>query len=232
MTDKIKVLLDFETADKKVDALEKKVISSDERKTANAMKARYEKAIEKRKELIAARDDAEVEMQNISKEIDKLVSLADVDRTKDAPENVDAIKKLVADIEKLLSSLKKLQDKVKTITSQVEAGEKEINQYTVAASKAKDKFNSSKEAYAKILEQIKPELDALKAERDAKAKLVDAQLLNKYNTLKKNKVSPTAVLKDKRCSGCNMEMPAFTVSAAIKEGYCECENCGRILYVE
>ncbi len=232
MTEKIKNLLEFEAADKNVDALEKKVISSEERKTANAMKARYEKAIEKRKELVSARDDAEAEMQNISKEIDKLTSLADIDRTKDAPQNVDAIKKLVADIEKLLASLKKLQEKIKALTAQVEAGEKEINQYTSAANKAKDEFNSSKEAYAKILEQIKPELDALKTERDAKAKNVDVMLLSKYNTLKKNKVSPTAQLKNKRCSGCNMEMPAFTVSAATKEGYCECENCGRILYIE
>lgn len=232
MTEKIKVLLEFEAADKKVDALEKQVISSDERKTANAMKARYEKAIERRKELVAARDDAEKEMQNISAEIDKLASLAEIDRTKDAPENVEAIKKLVADIEKLLSLLKKLQEKIKSLTAQVEAGEKEINKYTTAANKAKDEFNLSKEAYAKILETAKPELDTLKAERDKKAKAVDPALLAKYSTLKKNKISPTASLKNKRCSGCNMEMPAFTVSAATKEGHCECENCGRILYIE
>lgn len=232
MIEKIEKLLIYAEADKKVDAVEKKVKSSDERKNATVNKARYEKAVEKRKELIAARDKAEQEMNSFSTELDKLTSLASVDRTANVPEDAESIKKLLADIEKILGSLAKLQDKINKITKQVEDWEKDIKNYAVVATKAKDEFNQNKEAYENILKEVKPEIDKLKAERESKAVDVDNELLEKYLNLRKNKLFPLAVLKDKRCSGCGMEMPGITVSKVTKDGYCECENCGRILYAE
>ena len=74
--------------------------------------------------------------------------------------------------------------------------------------------------------------DACKAEREKLKGAVEPTLLHKYMALKKNKIVPTAPIQDSRCGGCHMEMPSFTVSNAVKNGYCECENCGRIVYIE
>ncbi len=232
MTEQIAKLLEFQKADLAVDAAEKKLRSSKERKTATLMKQRYELAVEERKKLIARRDETENEVQAISSEVEKLASLAETDRTKDAPEDIDAIKKLVADIDKLASALKKAEEKLKKIDSEVESNEKKINEYAAAANKAKDEFNSNKAEYEKMLENAKPEIDKLKKEREALAAKVDKTLLAKYERLKKNKIVPTAPLTDNRCGGCHMGMPSFTLSNAAKNGYCECENCGRIAYIE
>ena len=230
MTEQIKTLLAYQEADFKVDAAEKKVKGSKERKTANAMKQRYELAVEERKKLIAARDGAEKEVDAVSKEVEKLTSLAEADHVKNAPEDVEAISKLIGEIDKLFSSLKKYEDKLNKLNAAIDENEKRINEYAVIANKAKDEFNINKAGYEKLVAENKPEIEALKAERDKIQ--VEPALLNKYLALKKNKIVPTAPLKNKRCDGCHMELPAFTVSNAMKNGYCECENCARIVYVE
>lgn len=232
MVEQIKKLLEFQEADFAVDTAEKQVKSSKERKTANAMKQRFEVAVEERKKLIGARDAAEKEMENIAAEIEKLVALSQADRAKDAPEDSEAINKLIAEIDKLMASLKKFEDKIKNLDSAVNENEKKINEYAAIANKAKEEFNVNKAGYEKLLQEAKPEIDKLKAVRDEKAKDVDKYLLEKYQKLKANKIVPTAPLKDSRCGGCHMEMPSFTVSNAVKNGYCECENCGRITYIE
>ena len=185
-----------------------------------------------RKKLIGARDAAEKELQNVANEIDKLSSLAQIDRAKDAPEESDAIAKLMAEIDKLMFSLKKAEEKIDKIDSLVAENEKKINEYATIANKAKDEFNINKAGYDKIKQEAKPEIDRLKAIRDEKAAAVDKVLFDKYQKLKANKIVPTAPLQNSRCGGCHMEMPSFTVSNAVKNGYCECENCGRITYIE
>ncbi len=232
MTDQIKKLLAYQAADVAVDEAEKKVKTSKARKTANLMKQRYELAVEERKKLIASRDEAEESVASMAAEIDKLASLADVDRAKDAPEDVAALKKLIAEIDKISQNLKKAEDKLNQINSLVAANEKKINEYAAVANKAKEEFNANKAEYEEIYAQAKPEIDALAAEREKVKADVDKTLLAKYLSLKKNKITPTAPLTNSRCGGCHMEMPAFAVSNATKNGYCECENCGRIIYVE
>lgn len=232
MITEISKLLEYQNADLKVDEEEKKVKHSSERKTANLMKQRYELAVEERKKLIANRKEIEKQIEKIESETEKLVSLADIDRSKDVPEDGDAIKKLLADIDKLTSSLDRLEEKLKKIDETAEAEEKKINEYGTVANQSKDEFNRNKAEYEKILAAAKPEIDRLKKERDRIEPEVDPTLLAKYKTLKKNRIVPTAPLSDKRCGGCHMEMPSFAVSNASKNGYCECENCGRIVYVE
>jgi len=232
MTEQIKALLDFQNADLAVDAAEKKVKSSNERKTANLMKQRYELAVEERKKLIASRETTANEVAAAAQDVEKLTSLANIDRAKDAPEDIDAIIKLVSEIEKLEASLKKLEDKLNKINSLLIENEKKINEYAQIANKAKDEFNVNKAEYEKLYEAAKPEIEELKNQREAVQAKVDKALLVKYLNLKKNKIIPTAPLANKKCSGCNMEMPSFTISNATKNGFCECENCGRIVYVE
>ena len=232
MINEISKLLEYQQADLKVEAEEKKVKSSNERKTANLMKQRYELAVEERKKLIARRDEAEKEIAAAQAEVEKLTSLADIDRVQNAPEDTDALKKLLADVDKLTSSLTKLENKLNKVSADVEANEKKINEYASVANKSREEFNTNKAEYEKILAAVKPEIDRLKAERDKLEKGVNPTLLAKYKTLKKNKIVPTAPLNDRHCGGCHMEMPSFTVSKALKNGYCECENCGRIVYVE
>ena len=73
MIEQIKKLLEFQEADFAVDAAEKQVKSSKERKTANEMKQRFEIAVEERKKLIASRDDAEKELENLKASADSLL---------------------------------------------------------------------------------------------------------------------------------------------------------------
>lgn len=232
MTEQIKNLLAYQEADLAVDAAEKAVKGSAERKKATVMKQRYELAVEERKKLIARKEKIEKEIGVLAGDVEKLTGLAAIDRAQDAPEDTEAIKKLVMDIDKLLNSLRKIESKLKDVNIAVETDEKKINEYAAVANKAREEFNINKGAYEKLLEGAKPEIEKCKAAREQLKGAVEASLLHKYLMLKKNKIVPTAPIQNSRCGGCHMEMPSFTVSNATKNGYCECENCGRIVYVE
>ena len=153
MIEQIKKLLEYQEADFAVDAAERQIKASKERKTANAMKQRFEIAVEERKKLISARDNAEKEMENISNEIDKLTSIAQTDRIKDIPEDSEAINKLIAEIDKLMASLKKCDDKINKLDDSVAENEKKINEYAAIANKAKEEFNINKAGYEKLLKE-------------------------------------------------------------------------------
>lgn len=232
MTEQIKNLLAYQQADLAVDSAEKAVKGSAERKKATVMKQRYELAVEERKKLLGRKEKIEKELTAITSDVEKLTGLAAIDRAQDVPEDNEAIQKLLTDIDKLLNSLRKLENQLKDIHVAVETDEKKINEYAAVANKAREEFNINKEAYEKLLDAAKPEIDACKAEREKLKGAVEPTLLHKYMALKKNKIVPTAPIQDSRCGGCHMEMPSFTVSNAVKNGYCECENCGRIVYIE
>ena len=87
-----------------------------------------------------------------------------------------------------------------------------------------------KEVYNKEAKEKKTLLDSQRSKADALLHQIDPELLNIYNTVKKQISPPIARLVYGQCSGCNTSQP----SAALRkidagEGIVECETCGRIL---
>ena len=70
MTEQIKNLLAYQEADLAVDAAEKVVKGSAERKKATVMKQRYELAVEERKKLIARKEKIEKEIGALAGDVE------------------------------------------------------------------------------------------------------------------------------------------------------------------
>lgn len=70
----------------------------------------------------------------------------------------------------------------------------------------------------------------LRAQADVLVKEIAPALMKRYQNAKKGYAAPVAMVRDGRCTGCNMELSAV-LQRKIREDdeIVDCENCGRML---
>ena len=109
----------------------------------------------------------------------------------------------------------------------------QLGDMRVKLARASKEFEEMKAQVEQLMEEQKPQRDAAKAKSDELAKAVDADLLERYQVVKRGVATPVARVVDSRCTGCNMELSAVLLRR-LKENadITECENCGRILAAE
>ena len=160
----------------------------------------------------------------------KLIAAWDENAPQDL--TVGAIKDLVKEYETLYETIIKQKKNIQTIQTIAEKSENDFKVIVNKVNKAKKEFADLREEYAKEQEAGSPELERLRAIVSEAAKQLPPKLLEKYNKVKKNKKDPVALVVDGRCSGCKMQLPSGDlISYAHSDKIFECENCGRILYI-
>ena len=190
----------LKTAPEKLDALEVK---------ATALKAEAEGLEKKYQQVESTLGDFE--------NLDELISGgADISFYKKKAQSVaEQLRKLKADINALAENIKATDAEYQKLKKQVISAQK---QYAEAAEKYKE-VKSSKETERKTIE----------AELAAAEKDVDAQMLSRYQTKRKEKIFPVVgELYSGRCPFCSME-PPIAAKSKLPSGI-ECDNCHRIIY--
>ena len=97
-----------------------------------------------------------------------------------------------------------------------------------------EELASMEEENRKRIEQMEKELSKYVDERNSKASRVDADLLSRYEKLRKAKDGLAFVsVRGHTCQGCFMEIPPQVVSELMKgDRIMTCERCSRLLYWE
>ena len=109
----------------------------------------------------------------------------------------------------------------------------EIAQDKIAL-KAKD-LERQKQGLEDRVAQVKIELLDLQKEIETARNQVDAEMLKTYERVKKvvARAPYLAPLKDQKCSGCNLRVSNDVISTAlVEQKLTQCDQCGRIVYVE
>ena len=150
--------------------------------------------------------------------------------TKAAPRTGRRLKLLPKSIQNVFSIIDKeavnLQKKAEEII-------KELENVMKNAKTAKKNLIFYREQYDKLRESRQKELQELKSKLLEQEKLVDKKLLIKYHSKQTGRTTKIFVpLKNGRCGGCQMEIAATGLAKLDANKFLECENCGRIIYVE
>lgn len=144
------------------------------------------------------------ELQGLSREIDSLA------RQKDKKEN-----DLLAQMEKL------------------EAGKAQADKIAATVEKAKAKEAQLISQFQKVGGDLQSEIDTLTKQRVSLAKVLEAPLLERYESLRASKHGlGVGILKGSMCSACRIDLPSERVMA-LKDGgpIGECPSCHRMLVV-
>ena len=191
-----------------------------EKKQASAAKAEATR-------LQVAKKEKENELQS------KEDGIAKHQKELNAVKSNEAFKALIAEIEKAKEEKGKVEDEILVLmeqADQVAKAEKEEQK------KLKD-VEAKVQAKVQELEGVKAGLEkdhaGRRAERDAVAAQVAAELLGKYEKVRANKKGIAVVaLKGHSCGGCNMRItPQLFVEIKRGDRLVVCEGCGRILHI-
>lgn len=232
---KLQELLRYQEADKELRKIEQEIAGSEERKKFVQAKKFMESAREKLEaqdrraaDLKNKRDELGARMEELNK---TLAEYADLDEMmdddgavsfykKNAQALADKLRALKNDLNKLLSEIASMTDEYKKLKSQTIAMQKQYKEYS-------EKMNELKQAHAAELKEIKSKLDRIAAN-------VPADLLEKYDAKRKERVFPVLVPLTQAGTQigciCGVEFSLAQKEKLSGGNVIECEHCRRLVY--
>lgn len=137
------------------------------------------------------------------------------------------------DIERLNKELVAIEKELKQTFALLDQQVAEFQKTRQIGSKAKKEYDQVREICLKERDDAQKELDALDADMAQKERRIDPKLMARYKRARQHHGTPVVPVREAKCSGCNMELPTLALSRLLGNGaVIECENCGRLLYIE
>ena len=149
------------------------------------------------------------------------------------PESLEDTRTMIASAQRVMTSITRYETELAKMRKDAEARDRQQHEVRVRAAKTKAEFDQLKRVYDEAYKAQTGELEKLKGKAEKAAKGIEADMLERYNTIKRHSMPPMARLNDDRCGGCNMSLPSVVLHK-IRTGSAtvECENCGRIILVK
>ena len=175
--------------------------------------------------LEAIRDEAD--------RLDKLLATAAAEIEANPPATAEDADKRAESVQKLVDSLSRYEQELQKLRKDSETKDRQQKEIRVRAAKTKIEYDQLKQVYDTEFKKDSAQLQKLRADIEKEAAKVEPKLLERYRSIKQHCTPPMARLIDGQCSGCFMSLPSATL-LELKEGnrIVECDNCGRILYIE
>ena len=146
------------------------------------------------------------------------------------PADLEKAQEMSKDAQKLLANLTSYENELQKIQKDAADRDRQEKDIRMKYAKVKAEYDKQKVEYEALYKQQMKGLEEKRAAAQEKTKGIDAELLEKYKTIKQHCSRPVAKLYGDQCGGCNMDLPQASLRA-LKNGakIIECENCGRML---
>jgi hypothetical protein len=237
MDQQVQLLWEYQQIDLQVANIEKKLRASATRKklmqardyivdSQNLMKKMEADAGELRISYDSIRQRNEAAVADLESLIEYIAD-SDKDTTM---QEMERMRKEAAEIQ---SSLNKQERELQQIIDRLDKIESNVNKIAANVPKAKKDYTELKEVYDKEVAAISSETTPFKQKMQALEAKMNPKMLLRYGNIKKTRANPLAPVRNSRCSGCNMELPSVALKQVMESGtLLECENCGRLLFIE
>ena len=137
------------------------------------------------------------------------------------------------DIETLGKDLTSTLQDIRKLYNEIHASSQNYHETRQIAGKAKREYDAVKAECLKQQEESADEMESLNEKIETIRKTVDPALLERYEKVRQHHPDAIAKVVDNKCSGCRMSLPMVMIKQLSVPGTVkECENCGRILYIE
>ena len=228
----LELLWDYQQADVEVDNIKKDIARSPQRlkllKLRESIKEQQDFLKTLESEVVAMLDRIDVLQDAIGIHEDQLKQLQVKVQEQPASSSQQA-REYVQETQKIINSLGEFDQETRRIRKDAADRDKKQRDIKRLAVKIKTEFDSIRDEYNMEFQQKSEDMKRLQAVADEKAKAIDKEVMDEYNSVKQHSVPPMAKLVNDRCGGCNMSFPS-SVLHAIKSGKkVECETCGRMI---
>ena len=229
----MKEILLYQDIDLKIKKIENEIATSDAKKNAtemqNLLRALQEKLSNLEEQAAAINSKykkVEAGMVEANKKLEQIKAKAAKVKSDEADALIDVVnqmKNIMQTYDKEASALGKNAENIS----------KDLENVMTKAKTAKKNLLYYREQYDALRASKSGELNELKSKLAAQEKKVEPKLLAKYLAKSTGKNSKVIVpLENGRCGGCKMEVAASGLAKLEKDKVMECENCGRIIYLD
>lgn len=151
----------------------------------------------------------------------------------DGNTTMQELERMRKEVSEIQGNLNRQERELQQIIERLDKIESNVNKIAANVPKAKKDYTELKEVYDKEAAAIATETTPFRHKMQALESTITPKMLQRYNNIKKTRANPLAPVRNSRCSGCNMELPSVTLKQVVENGtLLECENCGRLLFIE
>jgi predicted nucleic acid-binding Zn-ribbon protein len=237
MDQQIQLLWEYQQIDLQMATVEKKLRASPTRKKLLQARDYIIDAQNLMKKMEADAGELRITYDSVKQRYDMLAAdldgLVEYIADSDQDTSMQEMERMRKDATEIQTNLNKQERDLLQIIERIGKIEANVNKIALNVPKAKKDYTELKEVYDKEAAVIAKEKAPFKQKLDALAGKIHPKLLQRYANIKKTRANPLAPVRNNRCSGCNMELPSVTLKQVVEGGaVLECENCGRLLFIE
>ena len=225
-------ILKYQELDVEIKKIEAEVMDNKDRKNALKMQQFLKDAQSKLVEL-EKRADETIKAYNQYREIyNKMAKNLEVAEKNAGSGDVSKNEGLLEAIDTITNNLNKLDKEMSAVINNCTSIQNEVSSIMKSARTAKANMQKYKEDFAGYKVEMDGKIAELKEKLAVQAKKCDKTLLAKYKQKAAEKTNVFVPKVSNKCGGCRMEISASKLNKLSAEGFIECENCGRIIYVK
>lgn len=178
-------------------------------------------------ELERQQRSAEWEIESLTSKLTATEESLYSGRVKDAKE----LTNLQHEVDTLRTRRSHLEDNALEIMDQVEIATTSVTTSSNELKALESNWHNQRQQLSAAMEQAKAALSALNRQRQLLIAEIDAQAVEFYQGLKKQKGQAVAEVEQGICCGCRISLPANELQQARIGALVQCDSCGRILFL-
>ena len=228
-------LWQFMQVDMEADRFEVKIRQSEKRQTLLKQRnflMEQQNNMKKLENDVAVMQDRLEAVNDEADRLEKLLANLCAEIEANPPQTAEEAEKRTEAVQKLLDSLSRYEQELQKMRKDAEIKDRQQKEIRVRAAKTKIEYDQLKQTYDKEFKDDSIKLQQMRTDIENEAKKVEAELLERYRSVKQHCTPPMAKLVDGQCSGCFVSLPGATMrKLKAGEEIVECDNCGRIIYM-
>ncbi|MCY6959683.1 zinc ribbon domain-containing protein [Clostridium brassicae] len=235
MKDVIRKLAELQKGYDKIDEGDKGIKNNKDISILNKIKKEFQELklryIEKKNELEKVKNSSadlsnqiEIQKEDLLKLEDKLY--------KDCGSDLKMISKCEKEILNYKETINNEENEYFSLMEKEDILSKEKDELKAEIVNLKQKFDDYKTEASLRLAESKMKIEEGKQIVESLEKEIPDEVLNIYNSLKRQKNNPIVLVKKNVCLGCKIKLPKMTITK-LNEGkeIIYCDNCGRMIYL-
>lgn len=226
-------VLEYQKKDGELFQIERELNQSESKKTYQDMIRVVKRAQDKSTALEYKANELIKDYEKLKKAYEDNISQYEKFISKNLEELSDKdLDMIISATNSILDNLNILEKKLFQEAESLNTTLNEFNETKKIYGKARAKYIENKKIYESELSKKAPQIEQIKKELAVLEKGIEPKLFAKYKQLRSDKIHPAFVnLMDKACGWCRMERSAAEIDKLKANGYMECDNCHRIIFV-
>jgi predicted nucleic acid-binding Zn-ribbon protein len=172
--------------------------------------------------------NSEWELEDLQEKVRQIESKLYGGQTKDPKELVN----LEKEVKGLKSQIRTKEDTLLGLMSQVEEIEARVKTIYEELERLKREWEQRQETFGPRKSEIETVLAKLRGDRNGLAQQIDSEAFNIYERIRLTRGQAVVKVERGRCLGCHITVPTSQWQKAKAGDLIQCNNCGRILYLE